>query len=146
MSLPDSTPRKLAIGSDHGGLPLKNAVVAHLHSQGYTVEDLGTHTADSVDYPDYAELVSERVLDGRADAGILVCTSGIGMSIAANRHAGIQASLVHDPETAAITREHNASNVLCLSAKSTPEMRPVPIRRRSYRAAFDFMNTEAPTC
>lgn len=114
-------PRSLAIGSDHGGLVLKNAVAAHLKAAGYNVEDVGTHTMDSVDYPDFAELVSERVLDGRADVGILVCTTGIGVSIAANRHAGIQASLVHDVETAKITREHNASNVLCLAGKTTPE-------------------------
>jgi glycine hydroxymethyltransferase len=112
-------PHCLAIGADHGGLELKNAVVAHLRAGGYAVEDLGTHDTASVDYPDFAALVSERVLDGRADAGILVCTTGIGVSIAANRHAGIQASLVHDPETAAITREHNASNVLCLAGKTT---------------------------
>ena len=100
----DSTlPHQLAIASDHGGLTLKNAVVAHLKAGGYGVEDLGTHDGASVDYPDFAELVSERVLDGRADAGILVCTTGIGMSIAANRHAGIQASLVSDASTAAMT-------------------------------------------
>lgn len=101
MSSP-TLPQKIAIGSDHGGLDLKNAVVSHLQGSGYAVEDLGTYGAASVDYPDFAELVSERVLDGRADAGILVCTTGIGMSISANRHAGIQASLVHDVETAAI--------------------------------------------
>jgi len=112
-------PHTLAIGSDHGGLALKNAVVAHLQATGYLVEDLGTHDGASVDYPDYAELVSERVLDGRADAGILVCTTGIGMCIAANRHAGIQASLVSDAATAAITRAHNASNILCLAGKTT---------------------------
>ena len=112
-------PHSLAIGADHGGLELKNAVVSHLRAGGYAVEDLGTHDMASVDYPDFAALVSERVLDGRADAGILVCTTGIGMCIAANRHAGIQASLVHDPETAAVTREHNASNVLCLAGKTT---------------------------
>jgi glycine hydroxymethyltransferase len=120
MSQPE-LPRTLAIGSDHGGLVLKNAVAAHLKAAGFEVEDVGTHTMDSVDYPDFAEMVSERVLDGRADAGILVCTTGIGVSIAANRHAGIQASLVHDVETAKITREHNASNILCLAGKTTPE-------------------------
>ena len=117
--MPD-LPRTLAIGADHGGLSLKNEVAAHLRAGGYEVEDVGTHTPDSVDYPDFAEAVSQRVLEGRADAGILVCTTGIGVSIAANRHAGIQASLVHDAETAAVTREHNASNVLCLAGKTTP--------------------------
>lgn len=118
ISMPD-LPRTLAIGSDHGGLSLKNDVAAHLRAGGYEVEDVGTHTMDSVDYPDFAEAVAQRVLAGSADAGILVCTTGIGVSIAANRHAGIQASLVHDVETAAVTREHNASNVLCLAGKTT---------------------------
>lgn len=115
------TPQTLAIGSDHGGFALKNAVVAHLKAGGYAVEDLGTHSGDSVDYPDYAELVSEKVLSGSVDGGILVCTTGIGMCIAANRHVGIQAALVADPQTAAITREHNNSNVLCLAGKTTTE-------------------------
>ena len=88
---------------------------------GDGVEDLGVHSHDSVDYPDYAEMVADRVLSGEADVGILVCTTGIGMCIAANRHVGIQASLVSDPHTAAVTREHNNSNVLCLAGKNTPE-------------------------
>ena len=100
-----SPPHKLAIAADHGGVELKNAVVAHLQSAGYGVEDLGVNSHDSVDYPDYAEVVADKVLSGEADAGILVCTTGIGMCIAANRHAGIQASLVSDAQTAAITRE-----------------------------------------
>ena len=116
-----SSPQKLAIAADHGGVDLKNAVVAHLQSAGYGVEDLGVNSHDSVDYPDYAEMVADKVLSGEADAGILVCTTGIGMCIAANRHVGIQASLVGDVQTAAITREHNNSNVLCLSGKNTPE-------------------------
>ena len=107
--------QRLAIASDHGGLEVKNALVAHLKAQGHEVTDLGTQNKDSVDYPDYAEPVSERVLDGQADAGILVCTTGVGMSVAANRHPGIQAALVSDVATARITREHNNANVLCLS-------------------------------
>ena len=145
-------PHSLAIGADHGGLELKNAVVAHLRAGGYAVEDLGTHDTASVDYPDYAALVSERVLDGRADAGILVCTTGIGMCIAANRHAGIQASLVHDPETAAVTREHNASNVLCLAGKTTSVAQAAAIADAWLKTPFaggrhgrrvDKMNTQA---
>lgn len=145
-------PHALAIGADHGGLELKNAVVTHLRAGGYTVEDLGTHDTASVDYPDFAAQVSERVLDGRADAGILVCTTGIGMCIAANRHAGIQASLVHDPETAAITREHNASNVLCLAGKTTSVAQAAAIVDAWLKTPFaggrhgrrvDKMNTQA---
>jgi glycine hydroxymethyltransferase len=151
MSTP-SLPHTLAIASDHGGLTLKNAVVAHLQGRGYGVEDLGTHTTESVDYPDYADLVSERVLDGRADAGILVCTTGIGMCISANRHAGIQASLVSDAETAAITREHNASNILCLAGKTTSEATAKEIVDTWLKTPFaggrhgrrvDKMNTQA---
>jgi glycine hydroxymethyltransferase len=112
-------PKTLAIAADHGGVELKNAVADHLRAQGIAVEDLGTHGHESVDYPDYAKMVSQKVLTGAADVGVLVCTTGIGMAIAANRHAGIQASVVADPETAAITREHNASNILCLAGKST---------------------------
>ncbi|MBK8093959.1 MAG: ribose 5-phosphate isomerase B [Verrucomicrobiaceae bacterium] len=145
-------PTTIAIGSDHGGLTLKNAVVAHLKAAGHAVDDLGTHDGASVDYPDYAELVSERVLDGRAEAGILVCTTGIGMSIAANRHAGIQASLVSDVATAAITREHNASNILCLAGKTTPEPTAMEIVDTWLKTPFaggrhgrrvDKMNTQA---
>jgi glycine hydroxymethyltransferase len=107
--------QKIAIGSDHGGVDLKDAVVSHLRAQGHAVDDLGTHGHSSVDYPDFADQVTARILDGSAEAGILVCTTGIGMSISANRHNGIQASLVSDVETAKVTREHNNSNVLVLS-------------------------------
>jgi glycine hydroxymethyltransferase len=111
--------QRLAIGSDHGGLDIKNAIVKHLAGLGHEVQDLGTDSKDSVDYPDYAEVVSERVLDGEADAGILVCTTGVGMCISANRHPGIQAALVHDVATARITREHNNANVLCLAGNGS---------------------------
>ncbi len=125
MSTPTSSngtlPKKLVIAADHGGVDLKDRVVAHLGDRGFEVADLGTNGHDSVDYPDFAEAVSLKVLGGEADAGILVCTTGVGMCIAANRHAGIQASLVSSPEVAAITREHNASNVLCLSGKELSE-------------------------
>ena len=115
--------QRIAIGSDHGGVDLKDAVVASMRAHGHAVDDLGTHGQGSVDYPDYADLVTARVLNGSADAGMLVCTTGIGMSISANRHIGIQASLVGDVETAKITREHNNSNVLVLAGKTTsPEL------------------------
>ena len=117
-----SSSHKLIIGADHGGFEVKQAVVQHLRDKGHTVEDIGTDSSESVDYPDFADQVATRVLAGEFDAGVLVCTSGIGMSIAANRYEGIQASIVTDEKTAAVTREHNNSNVLCLSANdSTPE-------------------------
>ncbi len=111
--------QRIAIGADHGAVDLKDAIVDYLRGKGYAVDDLGTHGHASVDYPDFAELVTARVLDGSADSGMLFCTTGVGMSIAANRHIGIQASLVHDVETAKITREHNNSNVLVMGAKAT---------------------------
>ncbi len=112
-------PQRIAVGADHGGLELKDAVVSFLRKEGHQVTDFGTHSHDSVDYPDYADLVTAQVLDGSADAGILVCTTGVGMSIAANRHPGIQASLVGDTETAVLTRQHNNSNVLVLAGNKT---------------------------
>ncbi|MFZ4763890.1 MAG: ribose 5-phosphate isomerase B [Roseimicrobium sp.] len=114
------TPQRIAVGADHGGLELKNALVAYLQGQGHVVTDLGTHTPESVDYPDFADSVAEHLLQGQADAGLLVCTSGVGVSIAANRHPGIQAALVTDAAEAALTREHNNANVLCLSGAKTP--------------------------
>ncbi len=113
--------QRIALGADHGGFELKNTLVTYLQSKGLQVSDLGTFSKDSVDYPDYADAVAEKVLTNEADAGILVCTSGVGVCMAANRHAGIQAALVHEPSEARITREHNNANVLCLSgSKTTP--------------------------
>jgi RpiB/LacA/LacB family sugar-phosphate isomerase len=109
----------LIIGTDHGGFELKQAVVAHLRGAGYEVEDAGAHSNDSVDYPDYAALVAGAVLTGKRDLGILCCTTGIGMAIAANRYPGIQAAVVMDPALAAKTRFHNNTNVLCLAGDLT---------------------------
>jgi len=105
----------LYVATDHGGFELKQAVVAHLSSQGYEVRDLGCDSADSVDYPDYAAAVVREVLAGGDRLGVLCCTTGIGMAIAANRFPGIQAAVVTDPGLAAKTRIHNNTNVLCLA-------------------------------
>jgi glycine hydroxymethyltransferase len=114
---PSNRPLRIALGADHGGAELKEAVHSYLSKKGYIVSDFGAHTAQtSVDYPDYAEVVSRDVIHGKSDFGILVCKSGIGMSIAANRHAQIRASLVDNPEDAKLTRQHNNANVLCLAA------------------------------
>jgi glycine hydroxymethyltransferase len=110
---------KLAIGADHGGVDLKDALVAHLKAQGHEVIDVGTHGKDSVDYPDFADAVAASILSGASDAGILVCTSGIGICIAANRHAGIQAATIREPEEATLSRQHNNANVLCLGGSKT---------------------------
>ena len=114
---------RIVIGSDHKGVDLKEAAVELLTSWGYTVEDIGPFTKESCDYSDYANTVCKRVVDGRADLGILVCFSGIGMSIAANRWRGIRATLIRSPQVAALSRQHNNSNVMCLaSAYLNPEM------------------------
>ena len=106
-------------GADHGGVALKDALVAALEESGRTVHDLGTHGPDSVDYPDFVPGVTEAVLADPANVGVLICTTGIGMSITANRIPGIQAALVHDAATAKVTREHNNANVLCLAGATT---------------------------
>jgi glycine hydroxymethyltransferase len=112
----------VALGADHAGYELKQALVEPLRQRGLEVLDLGTHTPDSTDYPDYAKAVARAVADHRARWGILCCSTGIGMSIAANKVPGVRAALVHDPETAALARRHNDANVLCFSGKgTTPE-------------------------
>jgi ribose 5-phosphate isomerase B len=114
---------RLALGSDHAGFDLKNILVAHLREQGHEVADLGCHLKDSVDYPDFGKAVAGAVTAGAADYGILVCSSGIGISIAANKVAGIRCALVMNEDMAEFTRRHNDANVIALGAKYvTPEM------------------------
>ena len=108
---------KVIIGSDHGGFNLKSAIVQHLEDKGIDVKDVGPFDTDSVDYPDYAKPVAEAVQDSEYDRGILVCGTGIGMNIAANKHKGIRAALVHDTFSAHATREHNNSNILCMGER-----------------------------
>ena len=112
----------IIIGTDHGGFELKQSVLAHLQGTGHQVEDVGSHSTGSVDYPDYAQLVASAVATGKRDLGILCCTTGIGMAIAANRHCGVQAAVVTDPDLARKTRIHNDTNVLCLAGQlNSPE-------------------------
>jgi glycine hydroxymethyltransferase len=111
---------RVALGADHGAFDLKNAVATHLKSSGYEIHDFGTHTPEAVDYADYANVVARNVADGTYDFGILACTSGVGMSIAANRHRHVRAANVRAVEETVITRRHNDANVLCLSGKYTP--------------------------
>ncbi len=108
---------KLAIASDHGAFELKQELVAYLHSKGIQVEDLGTANSDSVDYPDYAAKVAEKVSRGEADAGVLACGTGIGMSIAANKFRNVRAAVVSDEYTARMAKEHNNVNILCLGGR-----------------------------
>jgi len=109
----------IALGSDHGGVELKDYLVQILGSKGIEVEDLGTRGKESVDYPDFGRMVALKVAKGEADRGILVCTNGIGMSMLANKFPGIRAALVHDLRGAQMSREHNNSNILVLGGGIT---------------------------
>ncbi|MBD2845901.1 ribose 5-phosphate isomerase B [Paenibacillus sp. IB182496] len=108
---------KIAIGADHAGYRLKDVVVPFIESLGHEVEDYGCDCPDSVDYPDYALPVCTQVIEGKADRGILICGTGIGMSIAANKLPGIRCALTHDMFSAQATREHNDTNVLALGER-----------------------------
>lgn len=108
---------RIAVGSDHAGYPLKEHLASWLAESGHAVYDLGTHSSDPVDYPDYAAAVSQAVLDGRADRGVIVCGSGAGASIAANKIRGIRAGVAHDAYTAHQMVEHDDVNVLCLGSR-----------------------------
>ncbi|MBR3403315.1 MAG: ribose 5-phosphate isomerase B [Parasporobacterium sp.] len=107
----------IAVGCDHAGYELKNELIRHLKDRGFEVEDLGTYSTESCDYPDYAKKVCEEVVSGRAEKGLLVCGTGIGMSMAANKVRGIRAAVLSDEFSAQATREHNDANVLCLGAR-----------------------------
>jgi len=111
----------IAIASDHAGLELKAALKVHAEGLGYAVEDLGTDGSASVDYPDYADKLADWLLVESAAQGVLVCGSGIGISIAANRHRHVRAALCSSVEAAKLSRQHNNANVLCLGARLTDE-------------------------
>ncbi len=111
------SPETIAIAADHAGHELKSVLKQRLIEQGFDVVDLGTDTTESVDYPDFARVLADAIGDGRSSRGVLLCGSGIGMSIAANRFAGVRAALVHDAETARLARRHNDANVLVMGAR-----------------------------
>jgi ribose 5-phosphate isomerase B len=107
----------VAVAADHGGYELKAALLPELKALGLEVLDLGTHSADSVDYPVFANAVAEAIASGRAQRGMVICGTGIGISIAANRHRHIRCALAHDATTASLARQHNDANVLALGAR-----------------------------
>ena len=109
--------KTIAVGADHGGYKLKKELATQLQGMGFTVLDFGTDNSDAVDYPDIAEVVVSALLDGEAEQGVLVCGSGIGMSIAANRHDGIRAALCSDEKLAELARQHNNANILVLGGR-----------------------------
>jgi glycine hydroxymethyltransferase len=112
----------MVIGADHGGIELKESIKKNLERRGVAVDDLGTNKSDSVDYPDFAARVASRVAEGKAEQGVLICRTGIGMSMAANRFPNVRAALVHDAASAEKAREHNNANILVLGADATGEV------------------------
>ena len=113
---------RIAIGSDHRGLNLKKPVIKLITEAGHSYEDFGCYTTDSADYPDIAKKVAEAVATGSCECGILMCGTGIGMSIAANKVKGIRAALCHNAFSARRARQHNDANILCLSAEEPEEV------------------------
>ncbi len=108
---------KIGIGSDHGGFSLKGEIAAYLSHEGFEVIDVGNHGEASVDYPDYAEALCQAMARGEFERGILICGTGIGMAMVANRHRHIRAALCGEPFSARMSREHNNANVLCLGGR-----------------------------
>lgn len=111
--------KRIAVAADHAGYPLKDSLREELERQGHRVVDLGTNSTDSVDYPDFADKLAAVFAVGDVDVGLLVCGTGIGISIAANRHVGLRAALCHDTTSARLSRAHNDANVLALGARTT---------------------------
>lgn len=127
---------RVAIGCDHAGVDLKHEVAKFLKEQGVEVTDFGTEGAESVDYPDFARKVAEAVRGGAADRGVLICGTGIGMSISANKVPGVRAALCHDVYSARLTREHNDANVLTMGARVIGAGLAVEITKAFFGADF----------
>jgi ribose 5-phosphate isomerase B len=128
---------RVVIGSDHAGFGLKKTIKALLDRMGISYEDVGTSSASSADYPDFAAAAARAVLDGRADRGILVCGTGIGMSIAANKIPGIRAALAWNEATARLGRSHNDANILALGGRTTPAAEVEGILRAFLFTAYE---------
>ena len=127
---------KISIGCDHGALALKDKLVAHLQAKGHEVKDFGTYTLDSCDYPDFAAAAAKAVASGQCDKGIVLCTTGIGVSITANKIDGIRCALLSDLMTARMTREHNDTNMMALGAGVVGEMLALEIVDTWLRTEF----------
>jgi len=133
--MPDAPKVCIALGADHAGFHAKETVKKFLEQAGYAVDDVGTWSEESVDYPDFALAVAEKVASGKDQVGILACGTGIGMAIAANKVPGIRAAVAHDPMTARLAREHNDANVLTLGGRVVDDTMAIAIVR-------DFLNTK----
>ena len=127
---------KISIGCDHGALALKNKMVAHLTEKGYEVKDCGTYTADSCDYPDLAAAAARAVASGECEKGIVLCTTGIGVSIAANKIPGIRCALLSDVLSAKLTRQHNDTNMMAIGAGIVGENLALEIMNTWLNTAF----------
>ena len=133
----DSTSKpRIALGADHAGFRVKDTIKKYLESAGYDVDDVGTHSEESVDYPDFARAVAERVASGNNPLGIVMCATGIGVAITANKVAGIRAALAHDSLTARRAREHNDANVLALGGKVVGDDEAIAIVQEFLNAQF----------
>lgn len=129
--------KKIAIGADHAGFEVKEQIKRTLDEMGVEYEDLGTNSTESVDYPDFAMQVAENVASGKFDQGLLVCGSGIGMAITANKVKGVRAAVVWNEETARLARQHNDANVLAIGARTTPEGTIPDIVRAWFTSDFE---------
>jgi ribose 5-phosphate isomerase B len=127
---------RIALGADHAGFQAKESIKKYLESAGYAVDDVGTWSEESVDYPDFAVSVARRVQRGQNDLGILVCGTGIGMAMAANKIGGVRAAVVHDTLTARMSREHNDANVLALGARVLNEHQIIEVAESFLAAQF----------
>jgi ribose 5-phosphate isomerase B len=128
---------KIALGSDHAGFGTKQSLAGFLKSAGHDVEDLGTDSSESVDYPDFAKAVAKAVANGSAEKGILICGTGIGMSMSANKVKGVRAALCHSAYTAEMSRRHNDANVLCLGGRILAEAAIERIAERFLATPFE---------
>jgi len=128
---------RIAIGCDHRGFALKTLIMPFLQQSGHSYEDFGCHNTSPVDYPDFAQKVSEAVASGRCDQGMLICYTGIGMSIAANKIKGIRAALCHNPSAAQCARRHNDANVLCLAGENEDTVSVLEIVRTFLATDFE---------
>lgn len=129
--------KTIALANDHAAIALKPAILKMLNELGYTILDLGTNSPDSVDYPDYGHLMAHTLLEKKADLGIIICGTGIGISIAANRHPGIRAALCHNQFTAEMARKHNDANVLALGARVVDEETALACIRTFLSTSFE---------
>ena len=127
---------KLSIACDHGALALKNKLVTHLQNKGYEIVDFGTHTLDSCDYPDFAAPAAQAVASGECEKGIVLCTTGIGVSITANKVKGVRCALLSDVMSARMTREHNDTNMMAIGAGVVGEMLALEIVDTWLETAF----------